>query len=126
LAQFEMTKRLSRASGREPHPLSFLSVLAGLSTDAVPFLKPCNSKPATPAFQTTPEALRDKLIAQGITPFVVNLSTSETAVVRVIAPGLRPIWPRFAAGRLYDVPVALKLKLEKTPQSAMNPLPILY
>ncbi len=28
-------------------------------------------------------------------------------VVKVVAPGLRHFWPRYAAGRLYDEPVAL-------------------
>jgi bacteriocin biosynthesis cyclodehydratase domain-containing protein len=27
--------------------------------------------------------------------------------VKVVVPGLRPLWPRFAPGRLYDVPVAM-------------------
>lgn len=29
----------------------------------------------------------------------------ELAVVKVVVPGLRPFWPRFAPGRLYDVPL---------------------
>lgn len=38
-------------------------------------------------------------------------------VVKVLVPGMRPLWPRFAPGRLYDVPVHLgwirKPRLEK-------------
>ena len=45
-------------------------------------------------------------------------------VVRVIVPGLRHFWERFAPGRLYDVPVKLGLLKEKTPEENLNPLPV--
>jgi len=46
-------------------------------------------------------------------------------VVRVIVPGLRHYWERFAPGRLYDVPVDMGLLHEKTPEEELNPLPVI-
>jgi oxazoline/thiazoline synthase len=45
-------------------------------------------------------------------------------VVKVVVPGLRHFWPRLAAGRLFDVPVALGRKAEPTPYEELNPIPI--
>ncbi|MFD5715505.1 TOMM precursor leader peptide-binding protein [Streptomyces pharetrae] len=45
-------------------------------------------------------------------------------VVKVIAPGLRPFWPRFAPGRLYDTPVALGHRPAALPEDQLNPIPL--
>ncbi|MER8185544.1 TOMM precursor leader peptide-binding protein [Kitasatospora sp. NPDC094015] len=45
-------------------------------------------------------------------------------VVRVIVPGLRHFWARFAPGRLYDVPVRLGRLAEPTPYERLNPVPL--
>ena len=52
-------------------------------------------------------ALTSGLIRAGCEPVVVNLTKDyfQISVVRVIAPGLRSHMPRFAPGRLFDVPV---------------------
>ena len=47
-------------------------------------------------------------------------------VVKVIVPGLRHFWPRFAPGRLYDVPVRLGWRSAPTPEEALNPIPIFF
>lgn len=50
----------------------------------------------------------------------------EVPVVRVIVPGLRHFYRRFAPGRLYDAPVALGLRNRRLLESELNPLhPIL-
>jgi ribosomal protein S12 methylthiotransferase accessory factor len=46
----------------------------------------------------------------------------EVPVVRVIVPGLRHFYRRFAPGRLYDVPVKLKLRDRPLSESELNPL----
>jgi bacteriocin biosynthesis cyclodehydratase domain-containing protein len=46
----------------------------------------------------------------------------EAPVVRVIVPGLRHFYRRFAPGRLYDVPVKLGLRDTPIPESELNPL----
>jgi len=45
----------------------------------------------------------------------------EVPVVRVIAPGLRHFYRRFAPGRLYDVPVKLGLLDRPLPESELTP-----
>ncbi|MFI2425091.1 TOMM precursor leader peptide-binding protein [Streptomyces sp. NPDC018955] len=45
-------------------------------------------------------------------------------VVRVVVPGLRHFWARFAPGRLFDVPVRLGRLPEPTPYDALNPVPL--
>jgi ribosomal protein S12 methylthiotransferase accessory factor len=45
-------------------------------------------------------------------------------VVKVISPGLRHFWPRFAPGRLFDVPVRLGRLTRKTAYEDLNPVPI--
>jgi ribosomal protein S12 methylthiotransferase accessory factor len=46
----------------------------------------------------------------------------EVPVVRVIVPGLRHFYRRFAPGRLYDVPVKLKLRDRPLSENELNPL----
>jgi oxazoline/thiazoline synthase len=46
----------------------------------------------------------------------------EVPVVRVIVPGMRHFYRRFAPGRLYDVPVKLGWRDRPTPESELNPI----
>ncbi|MHC3474077.1 TOMM precursor leader peptide-binding protein [Streptomyces sp. 7R007] len=45
-------------------------------------------------------------------------------VVKVIVPGLRHFWARFAPGRLYDVPVRTGRLAAPTPYEQLNPIPL--
>ncbi|GAT67155.1 goadsporin biosynthesis protein [Planomonospora sphaerica] len=45
-------------------------------------------------------------------------------VVKVVVPGLRHFWARFAPGRLYDVPVLLGRLAEPTGYEQLNPVPL--
>ena len=45
-------------------------------------------------------------------------------VVKMIVPGLRHFWARFAPGRLYDVPVELGLLDRPTREEDLNPIPV--
>ncbi len=45
----------------------------------------------------------------------------EVPVVRVIVPGLRHFYRRYAPGRLYDVPVKLGLRDQPMPESELTP-----
>jgi ribosomal protein S12 methylthiotransferase accessory factor len=47
----------------------------------------------------------------------------EVPVARVIVPGLRHFYRRFAPGRLYDVPVKLGLRDQPIPESELTPFP---
>jgi oxazoline/thiazoline synthase len=74
-------------------------------------------------------ALRDLLACveilkrRGLEAFVLDQTRRETGVsaVRVIVPGLRPFWARFAPGRLYDVPVELGWLQRGRSEKEMNP-----
>lgn len=46
-------------------------------------------------------------------------------VARVVVPGLRPIWARFAPGRLYEVPVKLGWLSRPLAPEALNPVPLM-
>jgi ribosomal protein S12 methylthiotransferase accessory factor len=46
-------------------------------------------------------------------------------VARIVVPGLRPLWARFAPGRLYDVPVRLGWRRRRAAESALNPIPLM-
>jgi ribosomal protein S12 methylthiotransferase accessory factor len=46
----------------------------------------------------------------------------ETPVARVIVPGLRHFYRRFAPGRLYDVPVKLGWQDRPLSEAELNPL----
>ncbi|MEU7166064.1 TOMM precursor leader peptide-binding protein [Streptomyces morookaense] len=45
-------------------------------------------------------------------------------VVKVVVPGLRHYWARFAPGRLYDVPVQLGLRDRPVAYEELNPIPM--
>ncbi|MER6917167.1 TOMM precursor leader peptide-binding protein [Streptomyces sp. NPDC000594] len=45
-------------------------------------------------------------------------------VVKVVVPGLRHFWARFAPGRLFDVPVRLGRLAAPTPYDDLNPVPL--
>ena len=46
-------------------------------------------------------------------------------VVRVIVPGMRHFWARFAPGRLYDVPVDMGLRDQPLGEAELNPAPVI-
>src|ERR1019366_7209264 len=48
------------------------------------------------------------------------------SVVRVVVPGMRHFWARFAPGRLYDTPVALGWLDSPLPEEDLNPIPIFF
>jgi len=46
-------------------------------------------------------------------------------VVRVIVPGLRHFWERFAPGRLFDVPVDASWREHALAETDLNPVPVI-
>ncbi|MEU6284546.1 TOMM precursor leader peptide-binding protein [Streptomyces sp. NPDC047028] len=72
------------------------------------------------------EALRDLLGGHGLEMLVLDQTRPDVGlpVVKVVVPGLRPHWPRFAPGRLYDAPVARGLLREPTAYDDLNPYPL--
>jgi bacteriocin biosynthesis cyclodehydratase domain-containing protein len=66
--------------------------------------------------------------ASGMETAVLDQSRPDLGLraVRVIVPGLRHFWPRFAAGRLYDVPVKMGWLSEPLTEDQLNPLPAFF
>ena len=46
-------------------------------------------------------------------------------VVRVLVPGMRHFWARFAPGRLYDVPVGMGYRERALAEAELNPAPVI-
>ncbi|TXT39620.1 MAG: hypothetical protein FD135_2052 [Comamonadaceae bacterium] len=50
----------------------------------------------------------------------------QLPVVKVIVPGLRHFWARFAPGRLYDVPVKMGWLQRPLREEELNPIPVFF
>ena len=46
-------------------------------------------------------------------------------VARVIVPGMRHYWERFAPGRLFDVPVEMGWRERPLAEAELNPAPVI-
>jgi oxazoline/thiazoline synthase len=66
------------------------------------------------------------LARRGIEVFVLDQTRPDVnfPVVRVVAPGLRHFWPRFAPGRLYDVPVGEGWLSRPLSEDELNPFSV--
>ena len=60
---------------------------------------------------------------KGLETLVLDQSRPDTGlhVMKVIVPGLRHFWARFAPGRLYDVPVHMGWLMESLAEEQLNP-----
>nr|WP_232835292.1 TOMM precursor leader peptide-binding protein [Actinocorallia populi] len=70
--------------------------------------------------------LQSLLESAGMEVLVLDQTRPDVGLsaVKVVVPGMRPIWARYAPGRLYDVPVKLGLRTEPTPYEELNPVPL--
>lgn len=101
-----------------------------------PYLLPNPSvRPRTPTdFRYTPrpdladdiDGIKRRLDELGMELLVLDQTRPDIGlpVVKIIVPGMRHFWARFAPGRLYDVPVKLGLRSEPTPYEELNPIPL--
>lgn len=64
--------------------------------------------------------------ALGLETLVVDQTQPDIGlpVAKVLVPGLRHFWARFAPGRLYDVPVRTGQLFAPLDESALNPIPL--
>ncbi|WP_225850374.1 TOMM precursor leader peptide-binding protein [Streptomyces sp. HPF1205] len=72
-------------------------------------------------------ALAERLVAQrGMEMLVLDQTRPDVGlpVAKVVVPGMRHFWARFAPGRLYDVPVRLGWLERPTAEADLNPVPI--
>jgi len=104
-----------------------------LQTAALPdsefsYLRPAGAVDPDPAPWTGHEAAVSHCVSRlriaGIEAYSIDLTRPEIRlpVVRVVAPGLRHMWPRYAPGRLYDIPVSLGWVKQATTESQLNPI----
>ncbi len=72
------------------------------------------------------EICRAAVESQGMEVLVLDQTRPEIKmpVVKVLVPGLRHFWMRFAPGRLYDVPVKLGWLNEPRTEDNLNPIPM--
>ncbi|MEO1085271.1 MAG: YcaO-like family protein, partial [Acidobacteriota bacterium] len=98
---------------------------------SLPWLEPSTSAPPSsasvaPDVDVTREllALVDRLGGSGLETFALDQSRPDVplAVVKVIVPGLRPWWARFAPGRLFTVPTALGWPDPVSDEAELNPI----
>ena len=66
--------------------------------------------------------------AKGLEVLVLDQTRADLGlpVARVVVPGLRHFWPRFAPGRLYDVPVQLGWLPSALREDELNPIPVFW
>ncbi|GGX96640.1 TOMM precursor leader peptide-binding protein [Streptomyces hiroshimensis] len=71
-------------------------------------------------------AVIDLTRRHGMELLVLDQTRPDTGipVIRVIVPGLRHFWARFAPGRLFDVPVSLGRTSRPTAYEDLNPVPL--
>jgi ribosomal protein S12 methylthiotransferase accessory factor len=112
---------------------SSLDRVTPLRLQGYPFLTPSSHPIVLPGSDAQIGALdntRNQVLAcvdiarrAGLDFLVLNQTRPdvEVPVVRVIAPGLRHFYQRFAPGRLYDVPVKLGLRDQPLPESELTP-----
>jgi ribosomal protein S12 methylthiotransferase accessory factor len=105
------------------------------TVDNQPYLLPRDG-PARTAADFAPcrtDDLRDDVLAcqalvegLGMEMLVLDQTRPEVGlpVVKVIVPGLRHFWARFAPGRLYDVPVRLGWLPRALTEDQLNPVPM--
>ncbi|MCY4360880.1 MAG: TOMM precursor leader peptide-binding protein [Gammaproteobacteria bacterium] len=85
------------------------------------------SVPDTEDLRDDVEWCRGLVEARGMELLVLDQTRPDIGmpVARVIVPGLRHFWERFAPGRLYDVPVEMGWRDCPAGEAELNPVPVI-
>lgn len=85
--------------------------------------QPYYSVPSTMDVREDVERCRVLVEAKGMEFLVLDQTRPDIGmpVARVIVPGLRHFWPRYAPGRLFDVPVRIKWRESPLAEADLNP-----
>lgn len=126
MVQFDLTKRMAKFEKAGGHSAPFLLGIAKLYQKNAPFLFPSKEKRPQQQSEVTYNYLIEAFKELAPETAVFEFLGANVCVVRVVAPGMRPIWPRFAPGRLYSVPVTLGWRRTAQKEEALNKIPILY
>ena len=83
--------------------------------------------PATGDVRAEVEYCRSLVEAKGMEFMALDMTRPDIGlpVARVIVPGLRHFWERFAPGRLYQVPVAMGRRARPLAEAELNPAPVI-
>jgi thiazole/oxazole-forming peptide maturase SagD family component len=130
LNQFLAIGLMGGGSGEKPS----LDGVTPLRLQDYPFLTPASHPNILPDTSNVGalDNTRDQVLAcvdlarrAGLDFLVLDQTRPDIGVpiVRVIVPGLRHFYQRFAPGRLYDVPVKLGLQDRPLPESELTPFP---
>lgn len=71
---------------------------------------------------------KDLLASKGLELLALDCTRPDVGLpcVKVVVPGLRMFWPRYAPGRLYDVPVELGKLARPTAEAELNPIALFW
>ena len=85
------------------------------------------SVPDTADLRDDVEWCRGLVEARGMEFLVLDQTRPDIGmpVARVIVPGLRHFWERFAPGRLFDVPVEMGWRDCPAGEAELNPVPVI-
>jgi ribosomal protein S12 methylthiotransferase accessory factor len=125
-------KRLLQETLEDPEALAWLQFA---TLDNQPYLIPAaGARRVLADFRRNQSMdLRDDLLAcqalverQGMEMLVLDQTRPDIGlpVVKVIVPGLRHYWARYAPGRLYEVPVSLGWLPRALREEELNPIPL--
>ena len=98
-----------------------------LPDETVPLKTPADfPSPSQEDIREDVRACVDRASRVGLETLVLDQTRPDVGlhVVKVVVPGLRHFWPRFAPGRLYDVPVRLGWRGTPLDEAQLNPFPL--
>lgn len=119
----------SGESGTTPEALSLLRWWREARVDRCPHLNMLPTRRAKAYLSSLDLGVCHALCARRGLQFAaldMTRSESEVWVARVFVPGLRPLWPRFAPGRLFNVPVEMGWLQRPLAESELNSTPIMF
>ena len=81
---------------------------------------------STPDLLGDVDLVRGRVESLGLEVLVLDQTRPDIGlpVVKVVVPGMRSFWARYAPGRLFDVPVRLGRLAAPTPYENLNPTPL--
>ena len=115
------TRRWLQTGRLADHP--WLAPAAG----AAPRGRPDYPVPDTADAREGLEHCRALVEARGMEFLVLDQTRPDIGmpVARVVVPGMRHFWARFAPGRLFDVPVSMGWRESPLPEDRLNPVPVI-
>ena len=127
LVQFEASRKLMKdlKKTKQDH---LVSVLANPDARMTRYLRTgtARQQPTLGKPVGNMKSLLTSLLEKDLKPVIFRFNENKPSTVRAVIPGLRSLWPRFAPGRLYDVPCETGELSARKKEHELNPVPILY